>query len=1038
MPKTHDYEFIDENGIHNIIVMITEYVLNKINELNGSGIYGGGSNKYDSTAAKDTLRDVNGNDFYPYTTSDAVYHGLTNLSAIIENFNQELDSKAALTAIPTKLSELENDKTYQTLQEINTLITNALPTKLSQLDNDNNYQTLTQVNNLIQSAKLINVSELINDRNYQTDTEVLNTVTLKIAEVVAGADESFDTLKEIADWINTHADSASAMNTQIQQNKTDIATLNTNLNNYSLANHNHDSIYLKLSGGIVTGLLTANAGLKVCGRVVNSGDDEGIVVSPASNGYATLTLGNPTGRRSYFALPSSGNPFWRYNDGTSTFELYHPGKSGTISIDGHTHNYAGSASAGGSANSAVKLDTATAGSVTQPIYFSGGKPVACTYTLGKSVPSDAVFTDTNTWRGIQDNLTSTSTADSLSANQGRLLANGSARDSTKLPLAGGTMTGAIIYGDVPHSRIILRNNSSWKSGIGYDTNANECVAIWATNSVTRLRWYAGTDMSNMVSGTMMGITPDFEISKASGSAKGYIGGTEISVNGHTHNYAGSASVGGSANSLAVQHDNEINFTGITSVQEIYFNYRNADNNSDSGNTAITKYNFCNKNGSTSGVTINASNFTGNASTASKLATARTISLTGSITGSVSFDGSGDITINTSTNHTHDDRYYTESEIDTKLNSKISNYGASPTTGTGTAITQPGGDAVISIRTTNGTSKDVGIFYLSQDNAYIANSSDNNYTFGVFDTDLTTDMSSVDSASFVVLPQGDGAKIRGNTVIHSGNIGSQTVAAATKATQDSDGNPINSTYLKLSGGTMTGDINCKYIYPISDGSYYVGNYSKWFSACYISNVYTRFLNIYDSSKSYKGGITYRSTTATMYSSVDQSESAVVGLDISSTSNMRLFSSANYIYLYANTRVSSNAFSSSDEKVKTFTDDIDNDKDKLIKLFDIITLKSYRYKYATSDSINLGFSAQEIEQACKEIDIDPEKYNILDVIYSYMMSRGQDEEDCKYYTKFYMVSYNDLYNLSLLKIKNIEDTHLSKLNELEQRILSLENK
>ena len=69
-----------------------------------------------------------------------------------------------------------------------------------------------------------------------------------------------------------------------------------------------------------------------------------------------------------------------------------------ISLSGHTHNYAGSSSAGGSANSAVKLDTTTAGSATQPVYFSGGKPVACSYTLGKSVPSNAVFTDTNTWK----------------------------------------------------------------------------------------------------------------------------------------------------------------------------------------------------------------------------------------------------------------------------------------------------------------------------------------------------------------------------------------------------------------------------------------------------------------------------------------------------------------------------------------------------------------------------------------------------------------------------------------------------------------
>ncbi len=87
----------------------------------------------------------------------------------------------------------------------------------------------------------------------------------------------------------------------------------------------------------------------------------------------------------------------------------------------HTHKYAGSASVGGSANSAVKLDTATAGSATQPVYFSGGKPVATTYTLGKSVPADAKFTDTNTWRGVQNNLTSTATDQSLSAAQGKVL-----------------------------------------------------------------------------------------------------------------------------------------------------------------------------------------------------------------------------------------------------------------------------------------------------------------------------------------------------------------------------------------------------------------------------------------------------------------------------------------------------------------------------------------------------------------------------------------------------------------------------------------
>lgn len=45
------------------------------------------------------------------------------------------------------------------------------------------------------------------------------------------------------------------------------------------------------------------------------------------------------------------------------------------------------------AESAIKLSS-DAGTATQPVYFKDGKPVACTYTLGKSVPSNAVFTDT--------------------------------------------------------------------------------------------------------------------------------------------------------------------------------------------------------------------------------------------------------------------------------------------------------------------------------------------------------------------------------------------------------------------------------------------------------------------------------------------------------------------------------------------------------------------------------------------------------------------------------------------------------------------
>ena len=50
-----------------------------------------------------------------------------------------------------------------------------------------------------------------------------------------------------------------------------------------------------------------------------------------------------------------------------------------------------------SATTAEKL-TSSAGAANQPVYFKDGKPVTIGYTIGKSVPSDAKFTDTNTWK----------------------------------------------------------------------------------------------------------------------------------------------------------------------------------------------------------------------------------------------------------------------------------------------------------------------------------------------------------------------------------------------------------------------------------------------------------------------------------------------------------------------------------------------------------------------------------------------------------------------------------------------------------------
>lgn len=60
-----------------------------------------------------------------------------------------------------------------------------------------------------------------------TAGSVKKTVADAVAKIVADAPESFDTLKEISDWISGHADDAAAMNSAIQTNSSAITALQT-------------------------------------------------------------------------------------------------------------------------------------------------------------------------------------------------------------------------------------------------------------------------------------------------------------------------------------------------------------------------------------------------------------------------------------------------------------------------------------------------------------------------------------------------------------------------------------------------------------------------------------------------------------------------------------------------------------------------------------------------------------------------------------------------------------------------------------------
>lgn len=179
--------------------------------------------------------------------------------------------------------------------------------------------------------------------------------------------------------------------------------------NYNAGNNSTAQVYLPAQAGTIITSATIGS------QSVNYANSAGSATSAGS-----VAWGNVSGKPSTFTPASHTHDDRYYTESEVNTKLANYQPKGNYAAASHTHNYAGSGTAGGSANSAVKLDS-SAGSATQPVYFKDGKPVATTYTLNKTVPADAKFTDTDTWRGIQNNLTSDSTDQSLSAAQGKAL-----------------------------------------------------------------------------------------------------------------------------------------------------------------------------------------------------------------------------------------------------------------------------------------------------------------------------------------------------------------------------------------------------------------------------------------------------------------------------------------------------------------------------------------------------------------------------------------------------------------------------------------
>ena len=216
--------------------------------------------------------------------------------------------------------------------------------------------------------------------------------------------------------------------------------LSTALSNYSTTSHTHT---LSIAADSGTNALTL-----------------------AANTKYKLTAG---GKTFIFTTPADTNTTYSFTDKNVTLEW---NTQKTIATVGGTDIHVTLPSNPNSWRT-IQCNGTSIGSNT--LNLKAGTNVSLTNSNGTITIAS---TDTNTWRGIQDNLTSsTNTTESLSAKQGYLLANGSARDNTKLPLSGGTLTG----------HLIVATGAGIKDASGNALLAYHSAVTGATSS----QWFVG-------------------------------------------------------------------------------------------------------------------------------------------------------------------------------------------------------------------------------------------------------------------------------------------------------------------------------------------------------------------------------------------------------------------------------------------------------------------------------------------------------------------------------------------------------------------
>lgn len=145
-----------------------------------------------------------------------------------ESFDTLKEIADWIIAHPNSVAEI-NAKIAENTAKINTH-TRDIALNTSKADRNTSdiaaqAQRITSVQSSVNALSTFKQDKLSIADGYSSENPVatVRTVSDKIAEVVGGADASFDTLKEIADWINNNPESVAAINAKLSEHAQAIA-----------------------------------------------------------------------------------------------------------------------------------------------------------------------------------------------------------------------------------------------------------------------------------------------------------------------------------------------------------------------------------------------------------------------------------------------------------------------------------------------------------------------------------------------------------------------------------------------------------------------------------------------------------------------------------------------------------------------------------------------------------------------------------------------------------------------------------------------